>query len=52
MSFHDFVISTFSYIYKKNCFCRYEHKICNGCGAKIERCFAYKIKNYLIETLY
>jgi len=28
------------------------HKICNECGANIERSFAYKIKSYSIETLY
>ena len=52
MSFHTFVISTLSYIYIKFVYVGKTHKICNGCGANIEWCFAYKIKSYLIETLY
>jgi len=27
------------------------HKICNGCNANFEQSFAYKIKNYSIETI-
>ena len=43
--FHNFIISTFSYIYKFFVYTDKTHKICNGCDANIERRFAYKIKN-------
>ena len=52
MSFHNFIISNFSYIYIKFVYADKTYKICNGCDVNIERCFAYKIKIYLIETLH
>ena len=51
MSFHNFIIATFSYIYIKFVYANKPHKICNGCDANIERCFSYKIKIYLIENI-
>ena len=51
MSFHNFIISIFSYIYKKIVYVDKMYKIFNGCDANIERCFTYKIKKKLIENI-
>ena len=51
MSFHNFIISIFSYIYKKIVYVDKMYKIFNGCDANIERCFTYKIKKNLIENI-
>jgi len=52
MSFHNFIIKIFLFIYIKFVFVDKTHKICNGCDANIEQCFAYKIKSYLIEIIH
>ena len=52
MSFHNFIISTFSYTYIKFVYGDKTYKICNGCDANIEQRLAYKIKSYSIETLH
>ena len=52
MSFHNFIISIFSYIYIKFVSADKTLKLYNGCDANIEQCMTYNIKSYLIEILH